>query len=448
MNIAIIGAGKLGQKVAEILVNGNHDITIIDTNAEVLEKLEQRLDVLTVTGNGVDTGLLKEHKIQNSDYLIACVSSDEANIVISSSAKKLGVRHVIARVREPEHMQQLGFIQDNFDIDYVINSDMVITDEIYRYLVEKYTLSNGIFRTNNSSLIEFRANKMPEICNKSLDQLSSELPNMLVSAVSQNGKIIIPHGNFVISPNDYIYMIGEKDAIEELNTRVHEKGKYTNIQKIMIIGGGKTGFYLAKRCSEFGLSVKLIESDKERCHYLSTNLNNVLVLHGDGTDRNLLMDENFDEMDAVVIATGFDEENLLLGLMAKQAGIEDVISKVSRKSYQELIESLGVDMALNPLDISASNIMRFIQGRKRVVSSTLIQGQAEILEIVASDRMALVNKPLKKLSLPDGVLVSAINRGPEIIIPNGDTVIQAGDIVTIFCLLSDISNIEKLIQKH
>ena len=212
----------------------------------------------------------------------------------------------------------------------------------------------------------------------------------------------------------------------------------------MIAGGGKTGYYLADKLSEFGVSVKLIEKSKERCYYLSTHLDDVMVLHGDATDSTLLEEENLDEMDAFVAATGLDEENLLLALIAKQQDIEDVIAKVSRQSYKDLIERMGVDMVLNPLDIVASNILRYIQGSKRIISYLLIQGQAEIMEIIASEDMKLANTPLKHVKLPDGVLVAAIHRGPKVIIPNGDTEILADDKVTIFCLLSDIGELEKL----
>ena len=271
-------------------------------------------------------------------------------------------------------------------------------------------------------------------------------PNMLIVAISRNGKIIIPHGQTTIEDCDTLYLIGERSEIHNLHKKVYEKGKYTNLQKVMIVGGGKTGFYLADKLSEFGIAVKVIEKDKDRCYYLSTHLDDVMILHGDATDTSLLDEENIDEMDAFVTATGLDEENLLLALMAKQRGIEDVISKVSRQSYKDLIEKLGIDMALNPLDIVASIILRYIQGSKRIVSSLLIQGQAEITEIIASDTMKFTNVPLNELDLPDGVIIAAIHRGNSIIIPDGTTSILADDKVTIFCLLSDLAELEALFK--
>jgi trk system potassium uptake protein TrkA len=232
----------------------------------------------------------------------------------------------------------------------------------------------------------------------------------------------------------------------ELDSKVHLKGKYTDLQRVMIIGGGKTGLYLAQKLSEFGIAVKIVEVSKERCHYLATHLDDVMVLHGDGTDMGLLESENLDEMDAFVTTTGYDEENLLLALMAKQRGIEDVIAKISRESYSGLIEKMGVDMVLNPLNITASNILRFVQGSKRILSSQLIQGQAEIMEIIAGHHMAILDTPLKELNLPDGTIIAAIHRGTNVIIPNGETKIIEGDRVLIMCLLSELSTLEKLMR--
>lgn len=444
MKIAIVGAGKLGLKVINALVGGDHAITVFDINEAVLNKIGQQYDVMTVTGNAKQISLLKERGIENFDFLIACTDSDEQNIVVASFAKKLGCSKVIARVRDPEHMNQMDFIMETMNIDHIVNPDLSITKEIYKYLVEKYTLTNGIFSSGKVSLVQFKVQKYKKLIGLSMIDVSKVLPNMLVVAISRNGKIIIPHGKTVIESNDTLYLIGEKSQIVELHKKVHEKGKYTNLQKVMIIGGGKTGYYLAGKLSEFGIAVKLIEKSKERCYYLSTHLDDVMVLHGDATDTSLLEEENLDEMDAFVAATGFDEENLLLALIAKQRGVEDVISKVSHQSYKDLIEKMGIDMALNPLDIVASTILRYIQGSKKIIASLLIQGQAEIMEIIASDEMKLANVPLKDVALPDGVLIAAIHRGQQVIIPNGDTRILEGDKVTIFCLLSDIGELEKL----
>ena len=384
MKVAIVGAGKLGMKVAEALLGGDHSVTIIDTNEAWTEKINSLLDVMTVNANAKEVKVLKSIDISSYDFLITTTGDDEANIVIAAFAKKLGCSKVIARVRDPEHMQQISFIKDLMNIDYIVNPDLGITVEIYKYLAEKYTLSNGIFTSGDASLLEFYVSKRPELVGVSMRQISSYLPNMLVVAISRFGKVIIPHGDTTIQDE-------EKEPIQKLAEKVHEKGKYTDLQKVMIIGGGKTGFYLAGMLSEFGAAVKIIEKSKDRCHYLSTHLDDVMILHGDATDLDLLEEENLDGMDAVVTATGFDEDNLLLALTAKQHKVEDVIAKVSRTSYVEIISAMGIDMALNPLDITTNDIIRYVQSSRTVVSSQLIQGQAEIVEVIATSHMKIID---------------------------------------------------------
>lgn len=446
MKIVIVGAGKLGMKLADALLGGDNAVTIIDTNEQLLQKISSHLDVMTINANAKEIKTLKRINVASYDFLIAVTGNDEINILIASFAKKLGCNKVIARVRDPEHMQQVSFIKDTMGIDHIVNPDQGITVEIYKYLAEKYSLSNGIFSSGKVSLVEFDVEKYKQLIGLSMMDIPGILPEMLVVAVSRNGKVIIPHGSFVIEEDDVLYVIGKKGPIQKLNSKVHEKGKYTDLQKVMILGGGKTGFYLASMLEEFGAAVKIIEMNKERCHYLSTHLEDTMVLHGDATDLTLLEEENLDMMDAVVTVTGFDEDNLLLALTAKQRGIEDVIAKISRESYAEIISAMGVDMALNPLDITTTNIMRFVQGSKKVLSSQLIQGQAEIMEIIASPHMNILETPIKELDLPDGLIFAAIHRGSEVIIPNGDTEILEDDKVIILCLLSDIYETENLLK--
>ena len=446
MKIVIVGAGKLGVNVAKALLGGDHSVTIIDTEDSVLQKISSQMDVMTISGNAKEIKLLKQLHIDSYDFLIAVTGDDEANLVIASFAKKLGCSKVVARIRDPEHMQQINFIKEALDIDHLVNPDQGITVEIYKYLAEKYTLSNGIFSSGKVSLVEFSVHRMPKLIGKSMKDITKILPDMLVVAISRKGKVIIPHGKEIIEPEDFVYVIGEKGPILALNSKVHERGKYTDLQKVMIIGGGKTGFYLAEMLSEFGAAVKIIEAKKERCHYLSAHLEDVMILHGDATDLTLLEEENLDMMDAVVTATGFDEDNLLLALTAKQHGVDDVIAKVSRTSYAEIISRMGIDMALNPLDITTSNILHFVQGSKKILSSQLIEGQAELMEIIATPHMNILDTPISELDLHDGIIIAAIHRGSEVIIPNGDTEIHEDDRIILLSLLRDRVITESLLK--
>lgn len=447
MKIAIIGAGKLGISVTEALISGDYDITLVDTNEEKLNVVSQQYDILTYVGDANRISLLKDLGINNYDFLISCTSSDDTNIFAASSAKALGCKKVVARVTAPEHMNQTDFICQNFNIDSIINPDMLITGEIYRYLVDKYSLDNGIYTNKRIALIEIKASQEPKVIGKPISEFRNVLPNTLVVGVSRHGKVIIPHGNDSIEDGDVLYLVGEKKEMLSYAKKFSQEQK-TNAQKVMIVGGGRTGYFLAQKLSEYGALVKLLEVDRKRCTYLSNNLKNVMVLNGNGTDMKLLEDENLDEMDAFVAATGFDEENLLIALAAKNHGIEDVISKVSHDNYNDLISELGIDVILNPMEISASAILRIISGSKRVLSSVLLQGQAELLEIYVDENMSLINTHLSDLEIPDYAIIAAINRGTKTIIPTGEDVIMPGDHLIIVCLLSHIGYIEQLLNKE
>ena len=447
MKIAIFGAGKLGQRITEMLVEGDYDITLVDLNEEKLNQFAQQYDVLTFTGDAKSVAVLRKLNIKTYDFLLACTSSDDTNILCASFAKALGCPKAVARVTQPEHMNQIDFIRKNYNIDDLVNPDYLIAMEIYRYLVEKYSLTNGIFSNKGVTMLEFEASKDPSIVGNNMIEFRKLHPEMLCVGISRHGKILIPHGNDVIEKNDTLFVLGDKVTMVEFQKKFYTKHKRkAERQKVMIIGGGRTGFYLGKKLADFGAFVKIVESNKARCHYLTNHLPNVMILNENGTDINFLMNENLEDMDAFVTCTGFDEENLLLALTAKKHGVEDVISKISHESYDELISTLGIDVVLNPMDLSASTILRMIKGDKKLLSNVLLQGQAELMEIYTDDSMTVLGKPLKHLDLPDFCIIAAINRGEETIIPNGDTVLRPGDRVVVVCLISNIGYVEKLFR--
>ena len=447
MKVTILGAGKLGIRIVEALLDGDYEITLVDTNEAKLNMLEQQYDIMTVTGDAKTVELLKEINVESCDFLFSCTTSDDTNILAASFAKSLGCKRVAARVRDPEHMLQIDFICQQLNIDMLVNPDILITSEIYRYLIEKYTLSNGIYTSKQLGLIEFEASHYRPIVDKDLINFRQILPDFVVVAISRGGKVIIPHGNDIIRSNDLLYLMGSKQDVFKLAKTVHGKLRSADARKVMIIGGGKTGYYLARRLSEYGSHVKLIEKDKKRCHYLSEKLRNVMVLNGDGADITLLEEEDYASMDAFVTATGYDEENILLALMAKNKGVEDVISKVSHESYNDLIAQLDLDMVLNPLDITASTILTAIRSNSRVISSVLLQGQAELMEIYVTDSMSCINTPLKDFDFPPYFIVAAINRGLDTIIPDGNTRMLPGDRVVVVCQVSHIGYVEKLFRQ-
>lgn len=445
MKIAILGAGKLGLRVTEALLDGDHDITLVDTNEARLAMLSQQYDVLTYIGDARTIDILKEMDIGSYDFLLACTSSDSANIFAASNAKALGCKKVVVRLSEPEYMNQNDFICHHYKIDSIINPDMLITSEICKYLIEKNSLSNIVYTGDTIVVIAIDADSEPLAVGDPVTDFRNILPNTKVVGISRHGRIIVPRDTDRIESGDILYLAGEKEEMLKYADKYAVKRK-NGTRKVMIVGGGGIGFYLAQMLSDHGIYVKIIESNEKRCHYLSSKLNNVMVLNGNGTDLALLEEENFEQMDAFVAATGFDEENLLLALTARDHGIQNVISKVSHDSYDDLISKLGIDIVLDPMSISSGAILKEISSPDRILSTVLLQGQAELLEIHVDKTLAIANRKLKSLRLPDHILIAAIGRGNDIIIPGGNDIILPGDHLIVACLLSNISYIENLIK--
>jgi len=442
MKVMIIGAGKLGKKLATAMLNGEIHVTIIDNNPMILDRLKDHLDVLTINANGARKDVLEELNIASYDLTIAVTSSDETNILISSMAKKLGCKSSIARIRNPEFSNQLDFIKDAFNIDHVINPELATSNEILRYLMESYTFYFGDYAFGKVSLVNFNIKNLSEFVNKSISELNN-IDGLLIVAISRNGDIIIPHGGTVLEENDIIYVIGQKDKIEIIAKKLKASVDKKLVKRVMILGGGKIGYYLAESLTQKGISVKIIESDLDRCKVLADKLNDkALVIHGDGTDIDLLEEEDLAEMDAFIGVTGYDEENLFMSLRAKQLDIGKVIAKISRQSYVHIIEKLGIDMAINPVNITASEILKFIRGGRVVSVSLLLDGQAEVTEIIASANLKILNRPIKSFNLPKGIIIGAIVHKGKVIIPKGDSKIQAGDRIVVFSLLSEVPALE------
>lgn len=442
MKVMVIGAGKLGKKLATAMLNGEIHVTMVDNNSDVLERLKDHLDVLTVNANGMRKEVLEELNISSYDLIISVTSSDETNIIISSMAKKLGCISSVARIRNPEYASQIDFIKETYDIDHIINPELATANEILRYLMESYTFYFGDYSKGKVSLVNFNIKNLPDFVGKSISELKN-MEELLIVAILRNSDIIIPHGGTDLEENDIIYIIGQKNKINGIARKLNASQDKKSVKKAMILGGGKIGYYLADSLSKKGIIIKIIESNENRCKELSDNLaDNVLVIHGNGTDVNLLEEEDLAGMDAFIGVTGFDEENLFMSLRAKQLNISKVIAKISRQSYIHVIEKLGIDMAINPVNITASEILKYIRGGRVVSVSLLLDGQAEVTEIIATKDLQILDKPIKSLNLPKGIILGSIVHKGKVVIPNGDSKIQVGDRVVIFSLLSEVHSLE------
>lgn len=445
MKVIIIGAGKLGYKLAEAMVKENIDVTIMDSNYKVIERINDHLDLLTVNANGLEVEVLKELNISSYDYLFAVTNSDETNTVICSLAKKLGCVKTIARMRNPEYTEQLDFIKNEMGIDHIVNPDLATANEISKYLLKRYNFYSGNFAKGRVQMIDLSINNLKDIIGKKIEELNYS-EGMLIAAISRDGNLIIPNGSTKLMEDDILYIIGESKVINDLLHKRNLNGTKKNVKRVMIFGGGKIGYYLAKQLDEYHINTVIIEQNRERCKYLTEKLDNSIIIYGDGTDINLLEEEDIELMDAFVGASGFDEQNILMCLMAKQYHVNKVISKISRPSYSHVIEKMGIDVALNPVNITVSDILKFIRGGKVVSVSLLLGEAAEVTEVIVDEELTIVGKKISQLQLPNGIIVGAIVHQGKVQIPHGETVIYGKDRLIIFCLKKNIQELDMFLR--
>ncbi len=447
MKVIIVGAGKLGQKLAESLVAENIDVILIDSNTNLIDKINENLDVLTVAASGVDINTLKEVDIKSCDLLVACTKEDETNTVICLLAKKLGCKKTIARIRNPEYMEQLDFVKTELGIDYIINPELETAKVIEKYLLKNFSFYTGDFAKGKVTMLDFNIGHNEGFVGKKIESLR-DFDDFLITAVSRGGEIIIPDGSTQLIKNDIIHVIGKSTDIERLDAKFQEEIGIMRkqIERVMILGGGKVSFYLAKQLSQSDISVTILEEDKARCEVLDEKLDNVLIIHGDGTDIHLLEEENLKFMDAFIGLTGYDEQNLLMALMAKQAGVSRVVAKISRENYIKIIDKLDIDAAFNPVYITASNILKYIRGGKVISVSLLLGGDGEVTEIIVGENLSFTGKPLAELNLPKGIIIGAIVRNGDVIIPKGNSIIYPGDRIIVFSLTKDLPTLKMFMK--
>jgi trk system potassium uptake protein TrkA len=443
LNIVIVGIGKLGSKLAEILASEENNIKVVDVNPAALTRLANRADVLTVQGNGVQLEVLEKLDMRGTDLLVAATDSDEVNVLVCLTAKRLGCSKVVARVRSPEYAGQIEFFKNELEIDFITNPELDTALDIARYVLRGYAAHMESFAGGKVGLFDVPVQALPELAGQRLADIRS-FPEILVVALYRDGEVVIPSGQTELKEQDTLYLMGRRETVTNF-ARGLPVGERHVTRKVMILGGGRAGFYLAQRLLANGLAVKIIEQDEERCNYLASALKgSALVLCGDCTDLELLQEENLGEMDALVSLTGNDEENLMLTLLGKQQGVSKVVAKVSRSNFVPLIEQLGIDRAVNPVLISAGEIARFIQGGEIASLSLMFGGQAEALEIVVPESARLIGLPLAQAKIPRGLIIGAVVRDGQVLIPNGQTVLETGDRAIVFCLRSEISSLNRL----
>lgn len=444
MKIIIIGAGKVGYTLAENLVNEDHDVTIIDRNPGTVEKVEESLDAMCLRGNGVSANILLEAGVEEGDLLIAVTGSDEVNMVCCLTAKKLGVRHTIARVRDPEYAHELSLLKEQLGLDVVINPEYAAAEEIARTLSFSSAINVESFAKGRVRMIDLKVTPDMNIAGKSIRDIDRETDStVLIGVIVRDGEVIVPNGNTTIEKNDDIYIIGKPSSVYNF-CKVY--GRHPQrIRNVMILGGGRITYYLTKLLEEMGIKTKIVEIDKDRCIELSELLPNTLVINGDGTEEDVLRSENINDMDGFIAVTGIDEENLMSSLIAKKVGVKKIITKISRTNYINIVKDLGLESVISPKLITANQILKYVRGRAVESLLRIIDGQAEIMEFVVEESSRLLNKPLKELGIPGNVIIATIVRNKEVVVPHGNDVIKKGDRIIVISKDKSIANLYDLV---
>ena len=442
LKIIIIGAGKVGIQIAKTLSSENHDVMLIEKDEARRQMAQDNLDILTILGNGGNVKILEQAGIKEADMLIAVTDSDEVNMLACMTAKQFGVPKKIARIRNSEYLYANVLSREKLGIDLTINPERATAREIIKLLKSPKNVAQiQSFAGGRVKLIELKIDNNFPFIDQQLKNIDFKHP-ILVAAIYRNDKIIIPNGEEKIIVNDNLYILIKKENLEKLDSIISKKPLV--MQNVIILGGSKIGFQTALILCKLGIKTKLIEMDIEKCEQIAEKLHNTLIINGDGTNIDLLKSEGIETTDGFVAVTGYDEDNLLVSLLAKHLGAKKVIAKVDRTNYVPILEKIGVDAVVNPRITTSSAILRSIR-RGKIISLTLLkEGKAEVIELIVHSNSQIVNTPLKNARLPKNSIIGAIVRWNKVIIPHGEDIIQANDKIIIFALSSDIKKIERI----
>lgn len=437
MNVVIVGDGKVGGTIARQLSGEGHDIIVIDNNSKVLNNASNTMDIFSVEGNGASMAVQKRAGVPDSDLLIAATSADEVNMLACLVAKRLGVPHTIARVRNPEYYEQINDMKEELGLSMAVNPEFAASAEILRLLRFPSALKIEVFARGRVELVEVKIPPNSVLDGMPLWAINKEFQvKILVCAVQRAGEVHIPNGNFVLQAGDKINLTAPHIEIEKFFRTI---GIFrTGVKSVTILGGGRMAYYLGKALIDSHVQVKIIEMDYARCEYLCEVLPEAVIIHGDGTDKDLLQEEGLEKTDALVCLTGMDEENIVVSLYAKAKKVSKVIAKINRINFDEILDTLDIDGFISPKTIAASNIVRYVRAMQNSAGSSnvetlhkLVNEQVEALEFKVREKSAVVGVPLKDMRTRDELLVATIIRNGRVIIPGGNDSIEIADNVII-----------------
>ena len=429
MNIVIIGAGKIGATLTEQLLREGHEITVVDTRTAALDAIGNTLDVMTVEGNGISMDTQVEAGVPSADLVIAVMSTDEQNLLSCLIAKRLGVGNTIARVRNPEYTSGLHLIQDDLGLSMALNPELASATEIARILRAPASIKIDTFSKGRVGLHTMR-----------------------IDPGSGQHEVYIPDGSFTLLAGDRISVVASPKLAAKF---FHKIGVQTNpVKRVMLLGGGRISYYLARQMLDFGASVKIIESSAAVCDSLAERLPEATIIHGDGTSEQLLAEEGIAKMDAVASLTGIDEENVLMSLYARSVSSAKIVTKINRTTFSHIIKGMDLGSVFHPRYIAADHIVRYVRAMQNSLGSNvetlykIVGNKAEALEFRATEKSAVCGRPLMELPTRPNLLIGAINREGRIITPGGRDTIEPGDTVVVVTAATGLDDLDDILDKR
>ena len=449
MNIIIVGQGKLGTNMTKQLVAEGHDVAVIDIKREKVVSVVDAYDVMGICGNGASCEVLEEAGAARAKLIIAATNSDELNILACLIAQKMGTEHTIARVRNPDYANQHQFLRTELGINMIVNPEFETANEISRIICFPSAAHLDSFARGKVEIASIRIHSDNPLCDIPVYDLRKKTKaKVLICAVQRDDDVFIPSGDFILKCDDVINITGTRT---ELASFMRQCGVYKHkVKNVMIIGGGRIGYYLAKLLSDTGRNIKLIEHNEARCYNLSDSLPDVTVIHGDGTDQDILDEQRLENQDALIALTGIDEENIIVSMYAESKGINKVITKVNRHSYS-ILNDIGLETIVSPQIVAGNLVTRYVRALQNSAYHAQIQtlhklvnGKVEAAEFIVPENANYIDVPFKDLNLLPNLLIGCIMRNGKIIFPGGNDVMKAGDgviVVTANRILEDLHDI-------
>ncbi|MCD6385832.1 Trk system potassium transporter TrkA [Candidatus Sumerlaeota bacterium] len=441
MNIVVIGAGTVGSSIAELLVRSGHNLTLIDTNRQRLLEISEMYDLQTIVGSGCSYEILQSAGVDRAQLVLAMTDNDEVNLLSAQIARFLGAGKTVARVRKREYLEPIKFnVRSMLGIDLIISPEVLTAVEIARFLANPDSLTLAHFAQDKVQLRQLSIAEDSPFAGKLVKDL--RLPRgLLLVLISRDNEVIIPHGDSQLKPGDRVSFIGESSVFRKACSLfgVCDVG----IKSICVAGGGEIGMYLAEILDRQDYVVKLIDLNPERCEFLSEHLNKTQVVYGDVTNRYFLEEERIHNSDVFIAVTGDDETNVMSSLLAKEIGVKQCITKVDRPDYAEVIERVGIDLALSPRLITAEKILTLL-ARGRIKSLSLLEeGKVEVIEYEVAPETPITGESLSRLQLPRQALVGMIVREGDVRVPQGQDRIYPGDTVIMIARAEVVEKVEQ-----